>query len=102
MQRRGVRQLVLAVVALAVACGTDPFHQDAGTYGWPCKADSECGAYGGRTCEPLGDFSTEPCTVDIRMCTLRCSSTADCKPLGSGFDCEKSCGGRAAGLCVQQ
>jgi hypothetical protein len=93
--------MLVASIPLGGACGSDPFEQTAGSYGWPCKSDSECGAYGGRTCEPLGNFATTPCTVDERMCTLRCSSDADCASIGRGFGCEKSCGGQAAGLCLQ-
>lgn len=99
--RRSVQVALLSVLALAGACGTGP-DQQPGSYGWICKTSADCGARGTLSCEPFGDFSTKQCTVALTMCTLPCSTTADCAPLGRNFECQASCGGSTAGLCVDK
>lgn len=91
----------ILALALLSACGASVEQQPNG-YNWDCKSSSDCGARGGLSCEPLGDFTKAQCSVSTRICTLPCSTAADCAPLGKAFECVKSCGGSAAGMCLER
>lgn len=92
-----VTGLAVAALSMALACGFN-YRENPGAYGWRCNTKEDC--RGALTCEPLGNFTTQRCTVDWRLCTLPCAKDSDCAPLGGNFGCERSCGGSSIGLCL--